>query len=272
VRGDVDSWFGGAVAPSLGTRLDPVEALTVRGSVGVGWRAPSFRELLLRFDNAGVGYQVTGNPDLVPEQSLSTSLGLEIAPTEALSFSVEGHRDQLRNLIQLTTLDDDPANTVFGYANIARARTQGIEAGFGWDPSLLFGLDLSGTLLDAVDLDTGNTLEGRANLRGTAAVRLKPIRGGPGLTTRAMIVGPRPFYVDEAFGLGGPSGGGGDRVDAPPYALMDARLEQPLANELRLFAGVENLLDAGDPRYLPTPPRLIYAGLDARVASKGNKP
>jgi len=267
-RADTDSWFGGAVAPSLGTRFDPSDSVTVRGSVGVGWRAPSFRELLLSFDNVGVGYVVTGNIDLVPESSLATSLGVEVTPTEALSVALDLHSDLLRNLIQLTTLDDDPINTVFGYANIARARSMGAEGSVSWDPTEVFGASVSATVLRAIDLDSGDPLEGRAPVRGTAGIRLRTGERAPRFNARASLVGPRPFYTDDAFGGQGAAGQGGVRQDAPAHALIDARVVQQVRDLFDLFAGVDNALNAGDPRFLPTPPRLLYAGIDARFSTK----
>jgi outer membrane receptor for ferrienterochelin and colicins len=253
IRGDLDSWFGGAVAPSLGARFDPVRAVILRASAGTGWRAPNFRELLLAFDNASVGYRVEGNPDLEPERSLSLSAGAEWNPSTAASLTLQVHRDRLRDLIQIGTLSDAPGLVRYGYLNVADAVTRGVDLGLSLDPVPAVGVDLSATWLDARDLTARRPLEGRAPLRGTIALRLAGGRDGPRLVTRTMLVGPRPFYFEDA------------RTDAPPHALMDLRLEQRLTDALGLSAGVDNLLGAGDPQFLPVPPRLLYAGIDARV-------
>ncbi|MBX2799363.1 MAG: TonB-dependent receptor [Myxococcales bacterium] len=260
VRADGDSWFGGTVAPKLGVRFDPVSNVTLRASAGNGWRAPEFRELLLRFANSAVGYTVEGNPDLRPERSLGANAGLEWVPAESWSISVSGWYDQLRDLIQIGTLEEGPTIR-FGYVNVARARTRGLEGSLGMKPVHWLGIDLSTTITDAVDLDLQRPLEGRALLQGTAAIRVDvPVRRGPDLTARAVGFGPRPFYESD--------GGSEIRVDADPYALVDLKVRQPLdaSDTITLFAGVENLLDAGDARYLQTAPRLFYGGLDARLA------
>ncbi|MEZ4240288.1 MAG: TonB-dependent receptor [Myxococcota bacterium] len=250
LRGDLDSWFGGALAPSLGLRLDPVRTLTLRGSAGSGWRAPSFRELLLSFDNAAAGYRVAGNPDLDPERSLSLTLGAEWTPAPAVSLSLSAHQDRLHDLVQIGTLDEAPGLVTYGYLNVAEARTRGLDLGTSLQPGPAVGLDASLTLLDADDLTADRPLEGRAPVRGTLALRLAAGADGPRLTARSMLVGPRPLYLDAG------------RVDAPPHALVDLRLEQPVSRGMRLSAGVDNLLGAGDPQLLPVPPRLVYAGLD----------
>ncbi len=133
-------------------------------------------------------------------------------------------------------------------AGVPSADRQAVDGG-GVDRDRV-GFDLSGTWLDARDLTADAPLEGRAALRGTAGVRLDVGDLGPRLTTRGSLVGPRPF---------------GDQ-QAPAYALLDARVAQPLGtDQLSLYAGGENLLNAGDPVFLPTPPRLLYAGIDARL-------
>ncbi len=249
LRGDVDSWFGEAFAPSLGLRFDPSETLVLRASAGRGWRAPSFRELLLRFDNAGAGYQIAGNPDLRPEQSWSLTAGLEWNPSEDLTVTVQVHRDRLTDLIQIGTLDEVPGFVQFGYTNVSEALSQGVEATLALHPSKVWSADASVTLLDARDLTAGQALEGRAPWRTTAALRLGRASRGTSLTTRGVVVGPRPFTGQVA----------------PPYALVDARAQHRPSDAVGLFAGVENLLDAGDAEFLPTPPRLVYAGLDVRL-------
>ena len=260
VRADGDSWFGGTVAPKLAVRFDPHDTLTIRLNGGFGWRAPGFRELLLSFDNAGVGYRVQGNPDLVPESSRSVTLGMEWAPSSTLSVSASGWFDSVQNLIQIATIEEVPGFSLFGYRNIARARTRGIEAGAGVRPNEWLGVDVSFTWTDAIDVDTRMPLEGRPALQGSAALKFRvPVRHGPRLTARAGLFGPRPFY-------GASIGVSGQRVDAPAYALIDARIAQPIGKRLALFAGIENATNAGDPRFLPVPPRFIYLGADIDVS------
>ncbi|MEM6927584.1 MAG: TonB-dependent receptor [Myxococcota bacterium] len=250
LRGDVDSWFGEALAPSLGLRFDPTKQVVLRASGGRGWRAPSFRELLLRFDNPGVGYRVEGNPDLRPEQSWSITAGLEWNPTQDLAFTVQAHRDRLTDLIQIGTLAQTPGLTQFGYINVSEALSQGVEATAAVAPTGgWWSVDASVTVLDARDLTAEQSLQGRAPWRSTAAVRLGRASRGPSLTTRGVLVGPRPFPGQVA----------------PPYALLDARAQHRPSDAFGVFAGVENLLDTGDAEFLPTPPRLLYAGLDMRL-------
>src|SRR5690606_25595220 len=127
-RLDLDSQFGGHASPRLAVRIDPVEALTLRASAGLGFRAPSFRELYLSFANPAVGYRVTGNPELQAETARSATAGVlwRIGPRR--SFSLDYFHHRLNNLIALdsTTLALGTDNT-FRYINIGAARSHGVE-------------------------------------------------------------------------------------------------------------------------------------------------
>jgi hypothetical protein len=53
-------------------------------------------------------------------------------------------------------------------------------------------------------------------------------------------------------------------VDAAAYVLWDARLELAFSRQLAGFVGGQNLLDAGDVRFLPIAPRSLFVGLSVR--------
>ena len=163
--------------------------------------------------------------------------------------------NEVEDLITIATLQDDPGFTRFGYANVDAARIRGAEAG------ARTGVDgvevgVSYMFTDAVDRASGTALEGRARHRGTADTTVR--RGPASGHVRAVAVGPRPFLEDDAL------------VEAPAYLQLDLRAAYDVGRSVDLFAGVENLLDAGDPDRLPLPPRVVYAGLDGRFGG-GNR-
>ena len=67
-RLDADSQFGTHATPRLAARWQATDALVGRGSAGFGYRAPSFKELLLDFQNPGAGYVVAGIPSSPPRR------------------------------------------------------------------------------------------------------------------------------------------------------------------------------------------------------------
>jgi outer membrane receptor for ferrienterochelin and colicins len=78
------------------------------------------------------------------------------------------------------------------------------------------------------------------------------------LRVRAAIIGPRRFYLDGDDGIEDPR-------DSPTYATVDLRASQDLvAGHLQIFAGVDNVLDAGDATDNPLSPRAYYGGITLR--------
>jgi outer membrane receptor for ferrienterochelin and colicins len=258
LRLDLDTTFGASLSPKLATRFEPAEQVTLRASYGAGFRAPSFREQLLLFENPSAGYVVEGNLDLRPERGHNVSVEGEWRPAEGLSVRAQLFQNWLRDLIQTGSGEAGaPGQPLrFRYVNIGRAITRGLEAQVAWTPWAGTGLELGHALLDARDLDLDRRLEGRAVHRFTARVFFRAAAWELQGQLRGTVVGPRPFYTDDGDG-------GYTTEEAPTYATLDARVEKGLWGTLHVFLGADNLLGAGDPRLLPLQPRSVYGGLDA---------
>lgn len=254
VRVDLDSQFGQHVSPKLATRWDAHERLALRASYGVGFRAPGFRELLLRFENPSVGYRVDGNPDLEPETSRSANLGAEARVHRRVWTALSLYHNDIDNLITTDLADDGGTGgtQVYTYVNIASARTRGVE--LLAKVAVLAGLvvEVGYTLTDTLDRQTGSVLPGRALHRGTLEATYRLPAARLALHTRGSLYGARTFFA------------GDEAMQADPYAAIDARAEIGVLRRLTLFAGIENGLDQGDPRLLPIPPRSFYGGATAR--------
>jgi outer membrane receptor for ferrienterochelin and colicins len=257
VRLDVDSQFGTQVSPKLALRFDPVPGLSIRASYGRGFRAPSFQELLLRFENTSVGYVVIGNPSLGAESSGSLQAGVDWTPFEELRLSANYFRNDVEGMITTITLEDSPTGQIFSYANIDSAYTQGLETLVAVRPIPELVLQASYVFTDAIDTSANRTLEGRAAHRITGYVSFDHPEWELGATARVAATGERPFYAD----------GNGDGVDevtyAPWYAQCDLRIWKNLTRHFEMFVGVDNLFDAGG-TFLSVRPRTFYGGLRGR--------
>ncbi len=258
-RVDVDTQFGAYVTPRLATRFEPTKSIVLRANAGRGFKAPTFRDQLLVFENPTVGYVVRGNPDLSPETSWSFGAGADVRVLAPLRLGVDLFHNEVRDLITAVSSGrvgiGEPET--YTYVNVDRARTQGAE--FMASVAVGRALTVEGGYrwLRAIDVTTGDPLEGRAMHRATFAVRANTDAWGLAGTLRGAIVGPRPFYVDGAT----------TPTFAKTYATIDARLEKRVFDDrLTAFGGIDNLLDAGDARFLPIPPRALYAGLEGRYA------
>ncbi|MEZ4235382.1 MAG: TonB-dependent receptor [Myxococcota bacterium] len=255
VRLDVDSQFGSAVNPRLAAAWFATKALTIRGNVGRGFRAPDFKELYLLFENPAAGYVIEGNPELLPERSLGFTLGADL-DVKRLHLATQLFRNNVDDLILIDLIPQDgfSATQRFGYLNIASAYTQGVDSNVSVTPVDLLSLKAGLQLLVARDAETDDDLPGRPPMSGNFAVVIDHRHSGLSATLNSSWMAPRPFYtdVDNDDEI--------DRVESPALFLLDGRIAWRMRN-VEGFVGAENLLDAGDDEYNQLKPRWFYAGL-----------
>lgn len=253
VRADYDSWFYSHVSPKVAARAMPTEWLTLRASYGHGFRAPDFREMLLYFENPSIGYRVEGNPDLEPEVSRSTNVGATVQATTWLRLDVNFFHHDLENLILSVPITDgsETGTMIFGYENIGRAVSRGVETLVGLRVGRQLRLDLGYTFTDARDLINDRELDGRAPHRVTLSTTWR-LETGTSITARGEWVSERKYFPLER--------GGEERI-GEPYVFLNLRAQQPLMERISLIGGVDNVFDAGQVDTLPIRPRAYWAGL-----------
>lgn len=253
-RLDVDSQFGVHATPRLAARWQIDKRSVVRGSVGMGYRAPNFKELLLIFENPGVGYVVEGNPDLDPESSINVQGGGEYQAATWLQVGGEAYLNRLRDMIFAVSLPNSDGGMLrFSYDNIGRARTAGFEV-YALATHGRAGLELGWATTRARDLDSERPLEGIPANRFTATVRWRDRPQGFDAFVSAVFTGHRPFFLDPD--------------DAQAETLTDRRVElrarvaKRFSTGLGAFLGIDNALDAGDAYIDRVLPRTLYAGME----------
>ncbi len=257
VRFDLDSQFGHQVSPKLATRFDLGPNWVVRGGYGHGFRAPSFQELHLRFENPSVGYAVGGNPRLEAERARGIDLGVEVAASDAVQLSGTLFRNDVTNMITPVTTSEGEAMTLFTYDNLASARTQGAESTVRVVP--FEGISLLGgyTFIDAWDGERLRAIPGQARHRITGSVRVEHRPTRTVFVVRGATSLERKYYESAAEGQ--PE----REVVADPMTLVDVRLAHTFSRAFELFGGVDNVLDTTDP-YTIVLPRTYYVGLRGR--------
>lgn len=258
VRLDLDSQFGDQLSPKLAIRFDPVRQVVIRASYGRGFRAPSFQELLLYFENPSVGYLVHGNPELGAEASHGVDASVEWQPERWLALGAGFFRNDLEQMIAIVTVEDPSATgTLFSYANIASAWTMGLESNARVRVDEVLTINAGYTLTETWDGESERRLEGRARHRFTLSAQLKHDPWEIGFVARAALSVDRVYYLDDD----------GDGVEeelyADPLAQIDLRLFKRFTRHLEIFAGIDNLLDAGD-RFSVLRPFTVYGGARGR--------
>ncbi len=123
VRHEDYSDFGTTTDPKISFLYTPMDNLSLRGSFGTAFRAPSLHQLGLgrtdespnlvdqpRCDAVGLGCQpaeytaiFAGNPNLGPEESESYNLGVIYEITEDLDFSLDYYSYDIENIIDSDT-------------------------------------------------------------------------------------------------------------------------------------------------------------------------
>lgn len=158
-RYDYNTAFGSQFNPKLAMDYKLGKWLTLRTSVGRGFKAPDFRQLYINFTNVNVGYSVLGakelrtiyqqmkdrgeiaetynNPEeieeLKSERSWAYNFGVEIRPYSKLKLGANLFRNNIDNLIgTITVARKNNDRSLYSYTNLQKIYTQGIETEFSW--------------------------------------------------------------------------------------------------------------------------------------------
>ncbi|MEC7987031.1 MAG: TonB-dependent receptor [Myxococcota bacterium] len=260
IRLDMDSWFGFYPTPNVALRFDPLPAFRVRMVYGMGYRAPSFKELFLFFENPSAGYVVEGNPSLKPETSQSFQAEFEVF-LPFFNFNANFFRNNIENLIMVASATSSTEEQLrWTYENNAQAYTQGIELRLNAPVLPILSINGNYNLIDTKDIEQDRPLEGRARHNASAGLRLV-FDTGTMLQGNASFVGPRSFYFDVD------GDGQEDSVQSDPYSMLNVRIAQKIGDQFELFIGANNILDAGESDFLNIQPRWFHAGLGGRISA-----
>ncbi|MEM9665373.1 MAG: TonB-dependent receptor [Bacteroidota bacterium] len=172
-RLDAHTDYATRLSPKLAVLVRPTERIRLRASIGSGFKAPAFRQLYLSFTNAAAGYSVFGTTrvaeglsrleaegqideiffapsNLEPiraEQSVAYNVGGTVDATSWLSVSANAFLNDVTDLIETQPIARKTnGQSVFGYFNLARIYTRGLEAEATARPFEALGLDLASQL------------------------------------------------------------------------------------------------------------------------------
>jgi outer membrane receptor for ferrienterochelin and colicins len=154
LRYDAHNSYRNQFSPKFSASHELNDMVTLRGSAGVGYKAPDFRQLFLNFTNSVAGYSVFGSQevnqrlaelqrdnqilnvlidtstfgDLSPESSLAINLGTVIKLKSGYLATVNLFRNDIRNLIETQPVARKVnGQNVFSYQNLREVFTQGAE-------------------------------------------------------------------------------------------------------------------------------------------------
>lgn len=166
-----DSGYGSHTAFRTNMKYDfltnSTDTLTWRVSLGEGYRVPNIKERYFKFDHRNLGYEVQGDENLLPEESLSLSSDLEwvldgwhdVKITTGLGF----HFTKGKNFLD-TVLNPEKSAAegvdIYDYQNFKKTRIQGVDldASIKWKKQTY---KVSYNYLDARDLASDQRLKNR---------------------------------------------------------------------------------------------------------------
>ena len=237
-RVDHDESFGLHGTYRFGVSMHPVSGGSLRGTIGTGFKEPTF------YESSSITL-FGGNPDLKPERSASWDVGFEQGIRGRVFFGATYFSQRFRDMIQYNPA---PPPGTPNYQNIAAANAIGVEAtaravlprGFGFQAAYTYlhtrstnaGFD---TGFDATFVNDSVLLR-RPTHSFSASASAATVRGSGSVAVR--YVGTR---VDRDFAVFPAK-----RTPLPPYTVVDIAGEAVLhRGEPHLSATfrVENLLD-----------------------------
>lgn len=212
LRYDDDSDFGSETTYRATASVRPPETgLRFHGSIGTGFKAPTFNELY---------FPDFGNPELEAETSFGWDAGVSASLFDKLDADVTFFRTDIDDLI---TFD----STTFLAENIASASIHGIEASLSAE--ICEGLRSSAqyTWTDSENDETGAQLARRPKHSGSVDLFFEPIENLRGSISFLMV----RDRIDS------------DGTDMDNYERVDASVEYTLLEYVTPFVRVENMFD-----------------------------
>jgi outer membrane receptor for ferrienterochelin and colicins len=254
VRVTQSNIWGTQMIPRLAARAAVTDRLTLRASVGDGFRAPDFKELYLFFQNTSAGYALVGNTDLRPEQSRSAMLGAEWAMAGGY-VRAQGFHNAFNGFIEAAIISAPNAPLVFEYRNRDNGYTRGLELETGSNLTASGSLrgELGWSYLETRDNTTGRELLGRPMHSARATLQFPmPFATRASLTT--VHTGRTPMQRDDATGV--------ITSHRDAFTRLDIRVARPLPSlALEWVAGADNLFAARPDAWAGFTGRHVYTSL-----------
>jgi vitamin B12 transporter len=165
-----------------------------------------------------------GNPNLLnPERSRGYEFGItQPLFQNKLSLRATYFHNDLRNTYQYLP-------PFFIPVAVGSATTQGLESGLDWNPSAMFGVNLSYTYLDAFDNTNAARLVRRPRHSVSGGIRFQPVKDVTFNLSALYVIAREDFT---------PAG----QVDVEDYLNVRLSANYRVNQHLELFARVENLL------------------------------
>lgn len=198
--------FGTQWIPQGGIVANPGRGWTLKGSVAMGYRNPSFKELYL--------YKMQ-NPDLRPEKMMNYEVSVSRRFSHYLSANLTGYYSEGSDMIQVIRMKNE---------NTGKFYNKGIELALSSHPLDNLSLSASYSFLHT-SLDN---LTGAPRNQYFIGAEWKPFKQ---LTVHADLKAIGGLFVDED-------------ICRQDYALFNMKLSYEIIHNLNIFLILDNITDA----------------------------
>lgn len=240
VRYDHHETFGSNVSPKISSTYSLSDNARVKLNYGKGYRAPTVFELYSEMDKrmGFMNVQVLGNPDLEPEKSTNLDISFE-AEKGKTSGRIGYFHNKIDNLIDtgnMTTSGGPGGITITSqYVNIDEAEISGVEAELGYHFNDNWYMKATYNYIDAIDKTTGERLDNRAKQNGIVQLTYTDNATLPFTATLW-----NQWYIDYQSTT---STTASKVTSQDTFATTNFVIDKKLANNLRVYAGVDNIFD-----------------------------
>ncbi|WP_245587219.1 TonB-dependent receptor domain-containing protein [Comamonas composti] len=247
IRYDRNEHYGSEWIPRLYGVYRLNEALTFKGGVSGGYKAPTLKQAddnIVEIAARGAAWDM-GNKDLKPEKSTNYEIGLNWAPAQDVNASLTAYKTDFKDKISTQTICTSPANApdchyngevrsrINQYVNLSSATIKGLEAAYSMPLAVPMG---------------------RAKLNATYTYTYSDVSSGPNAgkplsnLPRNMFNLGADWNATGRLKLWGKARYKGKSIDGgtaqlPAYTLVDVGATYQATQHVQLFGGLYNLLD-----------------------------
>jgi outer membrane receptor protein involved in Fe transport len=192
VRSDWHKKSGNSFSPRLGLVLNPTPGTNIKVMYTRAFRAPNSYENFYASPDA-----ITGNPSLRPERIRSYEVDLEHRFGNKISGTIAGYDNRITGLIE-PQLDPATGGTLF--TNSGNIRTRGIELGLRakWPAGMEW--EISHSIQNSRDLQTGDVLTNSPKQLAKANLSLPVTRHGLFASLEAQYISERRTIAGTDLG------------------------------------------------------------------------
>lgn len=251
LRYEDNSYFGDHLTPRGYVVYKLGDHWAVKGGVSGGYKTPSVRSIVPEYATSSGGATgggsvvIRGNPDLKPESSVNTEIGIQYSNPElglsgGLTFFNNDFKDKLVEMEFVgLQLPEYPGARIRQQVNVAEARLRGIEANLRYRFNEQWSIRGSYTWIESeVIEDPVNNIQEGAQVASTpkqtfsATLDWQPTKS-LGVWLRVLAYDSIPVTVSRTS----------TAVERPGYTVFDLGANYRLTDSITLFAAIYNFGD-----------------------------